>query len=143
MRDGKLVYIAGYSNGIAYQVTYCHARKTAFFPENLTYIPERRTQQQKNRRQAVKTKHYLTPVRQPPDNRRNSQRASLRSDIATLSARFAEETRGERTGVRDPSGDDRKARGSKRDRSVHHFFFDQESFRVTVRLKTLRSAVES
>ena len=46
----------------------------------------------------------------------NSQRA--RSVIAPLSGSFAEESRQERTGVRDWSGDDRKARGSKRERSA-------------------------
>ena len=41
-----------------------------------------------------------------------------RSDIAPLSASFAEETRQARTHVRNWSGDDCKARGSKQDRSV-------------------------
>ena len=54
-----------------------------------------------------------------PDVRRNSQRAYFRSVIAPLFASFAEEARQERTDVRDWSADDRKARESKRERSVN------------------------
>jgi len=54
-----------------------------------------------------------------PDDRRTASRP--RSDIAPLSASFASEARGERTCVRDPSCKRRKARGSKRDRSVLFF----------------------
>ena len=53
-----------------------------------------------------------------PDDRRNRQRPGFRRDIAPLSASFAEETRQARTHVRNWSGDDCKARGSKQDRSV-------------------------
>ena len=62
---------------------------------------------------------YLSPVRLQPDDRRNSQRA--RRVIATLFASFAEEPRQERTDVRNWSGDDRKARESKRERAVCYF----------------------
>ena len=85
--------------------------------------------------------NYLTPVGRQPNDRRKPQQP--RGDIAPLSGSFANETPGERTFVRDPGGERSKAGGSKRDRSVNHFFLDQESFSVTVRLKTLRSAVES
>ena len=58
---------------------------------------------------------------QAQHNRRQaqSQRASIRSVIAPLFASFAEEARQERTDVRDWSADDRKARESKRERSVN------------------------
>ena len=63
--------------------------------------------------------NYLTPVRLQPDDRRKSQRAYFRGVIAPLFASFAEEPRQERTCVRDWSGDDRKARESKRERPVY------------------------
>ena len=69
-----------------------------------------------NRRQAEQTLPCLSCRRH--DKRLNSQQPGIRSDIAPLSGGFAEEQRQERTCVRDWSGDDRKASGSKRDRSV-------------------------
>ena len=63
--------------------------------------------------------HYLSPVGHQPDDRRQFQRAQIRSVIAQLFASFAEESRGECTAVLDPSGDDRKARESKQERSVN------------------------
>ena len=62
--------------------------------------------------------NYLTPVGRQPNDRRPSQRAYFRGVIAPLSASFAEEPQQARTGVRNWRGDDRKARGSKRERPV-------------------------
>ena len=63
------------------------------------------------------TPNYLSPVGRQPNDRRKSQRA--RGVIAPLSASFASEAPGERTGVRDPGTERRKARGSKRERPVN------------------------
>ncbi len=64
------------------------------------------------------TTNYLPPARLQADDRRQSQRASLRGVIAPLFASFAEEERQERTCVRDWSAVDRKARETKRERPV-------------------------
>ena len=62
--------------------------------------------------------NYLSPAGLQPGDRRNSQQASIRGVIAPLSASFASEAPGERTLVRDPGTERRKARGSKRERPV-------------------------
>jgi len=74
----------------------------------------------RNNRLQAESKHYLTPVgRSARHQAQQPKSPGIRSYIAPLSGGFAEEPRGERTCVRDPNGDDCKAGGSKRDRSVN------------------------
>jgi len=68
-----------------------------------------------------RNKHYLACRAGGATKGANASHPGIRSDIAPLSGGFAEEQRQERTCVRDWSGDDCKASGSKRDRSVNSF----------------------
>ena len=66
-----------------------------------------------------RNKHYLACRAGGATKGTNASHPGIRSDIAPLSGGFAEEQRQERTCVRDWSGDDCKASGSKQDRSVN------------------------
>ena len=107
-------YLAGRAGGATKGITTAARRN-----QTLPCLSCRRHDKRHNNRRQAELKQYLTPV-ELSAQRQAQQPAhpGFRSDIAPLSASFASEKPGECTYVLDPGGERRKARGSKRDRSV-------------------------